>query len=655
MSNAITTGLRVPSQLPLDVKLHSPSEVILSALGTANNLAYTYYLGMRVYCVQERTIWEWREPDTEIETGLLDEHFLYPAGLVVDGVDYGEKEYNFFKVLQASDIVIPTVPQYNSNNVGTSGADVYRDATVVGDNITFNFRKLAKSIVGNGETLLTDIVVEGNEILVKVRAITSDNLLITVEEDGTLKINNPTVSSNLAFYVDENSTASIETGSIASPFKTLNKALDAFIGTGTWDAPQFTGYKIELLSSVTLLEDAGVDYNGYVNLDINYLNIEGKNLYLGLHANPDVDYYPISLARMAANAPKTANILNNEMRQTYSNVIFQRIGSNTIVHYQGYCYPPLTHADPIAAPQNGTSLTLNNCRFANDTVVSPATNPNWAVVPDPDNSDNPATLFGTVVYASNLAAIGKPMILVEEMNWNKEISFEMTNCSMENSTGTCLKVKNTATTILGITHMNRNHALRYYDNFFDGIYTPKTGLYYIETDNARYFKIADLRCGLTVPAVATSNGGPLYKIGGSQSMIKATNNGTLGIDKGISEEQYYNMTVMDSDNSAVSFGEFYAETVNNYDEHGAFRVVDGFGTGKTISISKSTIKQVYVDAAETDTTYIKGISGYNNVINNAPHSTYPSYTNDSDAKISGNLIAGNIYYNTTVGALKTIL
>ena len=125
-ANNIPAGLKVPTQTPLDAKLHVASQAVLSDLGSNNNLAYTYYEGMVVYCVAERTRWEWRqEIPGQIDLKLLLNDFTYPNNLVVDGVTYSNKVFNFFRTSLAG----PTGPQgvpgpagANGTN-GTNGAD----------------------------------------------------------------------------------------------------------------------------------------------------------------------------------------------------------------------------------------------------------------------------------------------------------------------------------------------------------------------------------------------------------------------------------------------------------------------------------------------------------------------------------------------------
>lgn len=106
--NDIATGLRVPAQIPLDAKLYIQNEATLANLGTSNNLAFTYYKGMIIYAVEEQTRWEWREV-VGLEVGLLPSNFTYPDSLVVFGIDYSLKVYNFFEVMGA---VVPL----NQNN-----------------------------------------------------------------------------------------------------------------------------------------------------------------------------------------------------------------------------------------------------------------------------------------------------------------------------------------------------------------------------------------------------------------------------------------------------------------------------------------------------------------------------------------------------------
>lgn len=210
MINDIPEGLRVPSQLPLDAKLYRKTEADLSNLGVNNNLAYTYYKGMRVYCIEERTLWEWREPLSPTETKLLTNNFVYPNNLIVNDIVYSNKSYNFFKVMQATDVVIPNF------TVGNSGIGV----------------PVYNGTVGNHTN---------------ISSIDSDNLSVTKLSDGTIKINQVDFTGIKNFYVNSNYIPTLNfpaNGSMARPYPTWEEARTAFIGTGTFDNPQFKGAKI---------------------------------------------------------------------------------------------------------------------------------------------------------------------------------------------------------------------------------------------------------------------------------------------------------------------------------------------------------------------------------------------------------------------------
>jgi hypothetical protein len=88
-------GLRIPAQLPLDPKTYKSNQAELSNLGANNNLAFTYYKGLIVYCAQESTYWIWREK-VGSEIGLITPDFVYPSGVISLGVNYSGQTYNFF-------------------------------------------------------------------------------------------------------------------------------------------------------------------------------------------------------------------------------------------------------------------------------------------------------------------------------------------------------------------------------------------------------------------------------------------------------------------------------------------------------------------------------------------------------------------------------
>ena len=653
LTNNIPTKLRVPAQLALDAKSVVTTLSQLQTLGADNNLAYTYYKGMPVICAENLGIYRWR-PVNEGETGgTLPSNFTYPAGIVSeDGVVYSNIAYNFFKetVITAENITSIIA----LNNIG-GGADIYKDFTTPLGVITFNLRTIIKDALGEGKELIDSIEVVGDNVVVKGKTIGTTNLNIYVEEDGTIMIDSPVSTSNLSFYVDENSLADKETGSLSSPFKTLNKALDSFIGIGTWYNPQYKGYKISLLSACTLLDVAGPDYNGYVNLDINNLNIEGNGFYLGLYANPSTDYYPISTRRMVADMPKTAGVLDFDIDLRFNNVVFQRTGTNAIIDHLNYSFPTADINVPTFPPrQNGSRIWITNSTLINDT--NRAGSGNFNVVPNPNDGGNPLLMFGVPIYASNTEPIGVPMVKSEGRAWNKEGEFRIGNSKLLNCSGTAYKFVNTAyndfydNNVIGITNY-----YRLYETEVDNYYSPRLGFYMIELEDVNYMSINNLKINWTNPRMNTTETIPRNKIiGGVESLFKLVNSKLYIVGNSSDQEAVENLCQLDG-TSAISLVGYINNGQINDSVHGAFKVTTPLpATALTIGATDSTLYSVIVDETGVDKSFVQNINGDRNRINNAPHSSYPSYVDDVAAR-AGGLIKGNVYFNITINALKSVL
>ena len=96
----ITGGLNITTQIPLDTKTISVLESKIKLLGLNNNLAYTYYDGLQIFCLDTRKTYEWREVQIgEENTGLVPLDFTYPLSLPETyNIDYSGKTYNFFEI-----------------------------------------------------------------------------------------------------------------------------------------------------------------------------------------------------------------------------------------------------------------------------------------------------------------------------------------------------------------------------------------------------------------------------------------------------------------------------------------------------------------------------------------------------------------------------
>lgn len=148
----IPTGLKIQSQLPLDQKEWVINEATLANLGSGDNLAFTYHDQLEVLCLEEKTIYRWREVQVgEENTGLLTSDFTYPSSLPeIFGIDYSDKVYNFFQVdyitaENIADYVTDNSILYTMDNTSTGigEAAIYKESlTPAPGNTEFVLRSL---------------------------------------------------------------------------------------------------------------------------------------------------------------------------------------------------------------------------------------------------------------------------------------------------------------------------------------------------------------------------------------------------------------------------------------------------------------------------------------------------------------------------------
>ena len=213
----IPTGLKITSQIPLNSKEWVKDEATLAYLGVDDNLAFTYHDQLEVLCLAEKTLYIWREVQPgEENTGLVPLDFTYPLGLPdAFGINYSGKKYNFFlKEYVTTDALQDLI---KIENVGT-GAEIYKDSTIVGDNTQFNFRTLTST----GDSV---VITQGTDIInLEVDAmicLTSTDRTVTVTEgEGCfdLSVNLPT-SVNVGTGEDVYKTFNLFTNQ--NEFKTL--------------------------------------------------------------------------------------------------------------------------------------------------------------------------------------------------------------------------------------------------------------------------------------------------------------------------------------------------------------------------------------------------------------------------------------------------
>lgn len=288
MSNTtnIPTGLNVQTQIPLDTIKFIQNESLLSNLGQDNNLAFKYYDGLTIKCIDENTFYIWREVlSGEENTGLLSVDFTYPYNHSAFGINYSNKSFNFFRIkyLTESDIV-----NYTVNNIG-DGVDLYKNTT--GTNTkSFNFKKLKSdnlSIVDNGN----DITIN-TPMTASIPALYVNNLYVPTYNEWLVenKIQNGGTAvtgfvfrgkGTLAQPFTDSTVYPLAGGSpTTTPNTAIQNALDgdsglgyiikySYQGNGTRLSPQRPGQKIIIQDNVTGYNFAGNFGYSRINIEIN--------------------------------------------------------------------------------------------------------------------------------------------------------------------------------------------------------------------------------------------------------------------------------------------------------------------------------------------------------------------------------------------------
>lgn len=235
--NDIPGGLRIPSQIPLNIKEWVKDEATLSYLGVNNNLAFTYHDNIKIFCKQEKTLYVWREVQSgEENTGLIPLDFTYPANTITADVNYSNKTYNFFKV---------ETPEFLIENSITSvgeGEDIYKGFNE--DTKKHEIKSIKSntlSITNNNEEVIIDIASSSQipalyvnnlyeptyeEWLAENKAQNSGTAVVGFEFIGKGTLAQP-FTDTIVYTLNAPLTPAVVT-----PNTAIQNALDAYVGTG---------------------------------------------------------------------------------------------------------------------------------------------------------------------------------------------------------------------------------------------------------------------------------------------------------------------------------------------------------------------------------------------------------------------------------------
>lgn len=324
----VPKGFNVPKQVRLDSITGIQNEETLKDLGAGNNLAFKYYDGLKVYCKDEKTEYIWREV-VGSETGLLDVTFTYPTYPPVDGVDYSGKTYNFFeiptsnieppdgsetKLIEGVNVTITgtgtTLDPYEisssfetsetfieeGDNIVITGTGIELDPYIINADLTDLgiVKTIDDEIIAPGQTLS----IINNESTGKVLATREyvDSVIPSSPDGSETKINpgdnvtitgsgttlNPYIINSYtelpvesdipALIVNSAYTGIEELGTVSKPFKTIQGALDAYVGIGG-KGTILDPTNPELIGSIIEVYKGSGTYNFTGDFDYKDLNV----------------------------------------------------------------------------------------------------------------------------------------------------------------------------------------------------------------------------------------------------------------------------------------------------------------------------------------------------------------------------------------------
>lgn len=282
----IPTGLNITTQIPLDVKKFIQNESLLSNLGQDNNLAFTYYDGIVVKCIDQNTFYEWREVlSGEENTGLLSVDFTYPYNHSAFGINYSNKSFNFFQIEYVS---VGDIITYTGTNIG-NGSEILKNITGTSTK-TFNFKKINSdnlTIIDNGDDLTIN-----TPMTASIPALYVNNLYIPSYPEWLAENkaqNGGTAVTGFVFRGKGTLSAPFTDSTVyplagGSPTTTIDTAIQnaldgdsglgyiikySYQGNGTRLSPQRPGQKIIIQDNVTGYNFAGNFGYSRINIEIN--------------------------------------------------------------------------------------------------------------------------------------------------------------------------------------------------------------------------------------------------------------------------------------------------------------------------------------------------------------------------------------------------
>lgn len=173
MSITISQPFKQSGQFPVDKGVRF---LTLAEMTVVGNNPYTYYEDMIVRCIENHRNYIWREVTTQGETGgVMTQNFTYPQGASGDGIDYSNREFNFFPHKEEAETKIPDNVFFVSNETEF-----------------INAIEAVTSPVNKNIYITNSIAITGNSITVNGNS----NIIDTGANDNTLSFGNSNIIFN---------------------------------------------------------------------------------------------------------------------------------------------------------------------------------------------------------------------------------------------------------------------------------------------------------------------------------------------------------------------------------------------------------------------------------------------------------------------------
>jgi hypothetical protein len=513
-------------------------------------------------------------------------------------------------------------------NVG-EGEEIYAGDNLVGKKI----RTIQTTNIGDGAVeLLAPIDFDAQDgLLIPAKTLDSDTLNF-VDSGDTINIEVPGSTTTKSFFVDPFYSGALETGSRAKPFRTLKKAIEAFIDApngGTILSPLY-GYtgKIELLNDVNVFSDLP-------RITVNRLKLEGNGFSISYYGTQD---YFISTAYLVGLDPKSiSGKLDYDIKMEFNNVRIATAYTNKFIHNLAYKSPT------FSGFQNTSGMTFTNCTFIDST---------WQIGNSSAYISTGQTHFGVPVFVQNTIPGDAYMIKSENVAWFNDGTFKFDNCKVFPTTSSAMYFRNTTGGALNLL-MDYNYTRRNYSVLSGVDYLNSDVVNNITVDND-YPTNPIGRSASWVRVRNYSQDSHPASAGGQNALFKTLGDSTLLIQGAKAYLDFpKNLVQIDKETGYVELTDVDATSIFCRDTtYGAFKYTGStpLTTQKYVWSDKSAINSVKQGIPLTD--YLLP-SANSATINGAMYNTLPSYPDDLTA-IANGLILNCIYFNTTTSSLTKI-